>query len=60
LFNRPNQYEFAGEIYEHLLNDEKLYLENKEGDYVPLFHNRADRLHFLTTMRDYYRLTEVF
>ena len=60
LFNKANQYEFAGRLYEKLLNNEELHLKNKNGKWVPIFQNRADRLHFLSTMRDYYRLTEVF
>jgi len=60
LFNKPMQYEFTGELYERLLNNEILFLKNKTGSLVPVFHNRADRLYFMTTMRDYYRLTEVF
>ena len=60
LFNKKNQFEFAGKLYEALTEQHELKLKKPNGGLVPIFENQLDRSNFITTMRDYYRLTEVF
>jgi hypothetical protein len=52
------QYEFAMELYEHLAQKHVLQVLCADSTLAPLFENQEDRLHFMTTIRDYRRLTE--
>lgn len=58
-FNRPNQFEFAGQLYEVLLRNYQIYVKNSRGQWVPLFAENYDRNNYLITLRDYYQLIEV-
>jgi hypothetical protein len=52
------QYEFAMELYEHLAQNYTLQVLCADSTLAPFFENQEDRLHFMTTIRDYRRLTE--
>ncbi len=53
------QYEFAGEVYEALMTGKSLKLKTDKGELMPFLNEEKDALHFVTILRDYYRLTEV-
>ncbi len=53
-----DQHRFAQQLYQSLQEKHQLLLLDKEGNFVPLFDDKQDQISFLTTMRDYYRLTE--
>lgn len=53
-----DQYRFAQQLGRSLEEEHHLEVLNREEQFVPLFENRQDRNYFLTTLRDYYRLTE--
>jgi hypothetical protein len=54
------QYEFAGAVYESLSVNANFKFINSNNDTIPIFEDYNDRINFMTTVRDYYRLTEVF
>lgn len=56
--NFSEQYRFAGQLYQSLQQKHRLTIETAAGNRAPLFENQEDRQLFLTTLRDYYRLTE--
>jgi hypothetical protein len=58
--SKKNQYEFAGKLYERLVEGDDFRMVNNQLDTVAIFEDRDDRIHFVTTMKDYYRLTEVY
>lgn len=53
-----NQYHFAHLIYQSINEGDQLSIRDRQGNLTPLFHKGMDRNNFMTTMRDYYRLTE--
>ena len=59
LANWPNQLRFAEQLYQGMQKDQQLTVETAAGERVPIFERKEDRLHFTTTMRDFYKLTEV-
>lgn len=54
----PQQYEFARGLAESMRKGHELRVLTAEADTVPIFDDQASRSHFLTTVRDYERLTE--
>ena len=60
LRNKKNQYEFGGKLFESLQRGDDLFMKNSKGEYVPIFDYSKDRSAFITTIKDYYRLTEVY
>ena len=58
--SRPEMYEFAGKLYAAMKEGKKLEAKNAKGEFAPILENQQDRTAFQVTMRDYYRLTEVF
>lgn len=57
---RPKMYVFAGQLYEALLSKQELKIKDKKGTFYPIMLEAYDRKAFMITMRDFYRLTEVF
>ncbi len=57
---KKQQYEFAGKLFESLTNSHELSIKNKKGEWIPLFDNFDDRMNYIATLKDYYRLTEVY
>jgi hypothetical protein len=60
LRNKQNQYEFSGKLYESLQKGHDLFIKNSKNEFVPFYDNIDDKSAFNTTIRDYYRLTEVY
>lgn len=58
--SRQNQYAFCGQVYDALTKGYAFTMVDARGDTIPIFEAGDDRTHFTTTVRDYYRLTEVF
>jgi hypothetical protein len=58
--SRPEMYAFAGKLYAAMKEGKDLETKNAKGEFVPLLKNQEDRTAFQVTMRDYYRLTELF
>jgi hypothetical protein len=58
--SRPEMYAFAGKIYAAMKEGKTLEAKNAKGIFVPLLENQQDRAAFQTTLRDYYRLTELY
>jgi len=58
--SRPEMYELAGKLYAAMKEGQLLEVKDAEGEFVPLLENQQDRSAFQTTMRDYYRLTELY
>ena len=56
--SRQKQYELAGEIYDQLLQEHKIYVLQADSTYARMYADKDDRQAYLTTMKDYYRLTE--
>ncbi len=56
--NREEQYRFALNIYEQLKEGKELKVLSQDSTFVPIYENRQDRSHYLTTVQDYLRLTE--
>ncbi len=54
----PHQYGFARELADRLQAGRELFIIDDRRDTVPLFADFGDRTHFLTTLRDYEKLTE--
>ncbi len=59
IFNKKNQYEFAGNMFQALKNGQVLSVKTKEGVFIPIFQNYQDKANFMMTMQDYYRLIEL-
>ncbi len=53
------QYNFAVQVYNKLLSSAFMEIALANGNYVPLFGTAAERTALMTTMRDYFRLTDV-
>lgn len=58
--SRPNMLEFSGKVYEALRKGRQMAAKDREGNFIPIFEDSADRMAYQATLRDYYRLTEVF
>lgn len=52
------QHRFAGQLYRSIQQEHRLSVETAAGNRAPLFERNEDRLHFTTTLRDFYKLTE--
>lgn len=52
-------YNFTGELYRKVMNRAELKVKAGDGSFVPLFDREPYRNAFITTLRDYYRLTDV-
>lgn len=57
---RPKMFEFSGYIYEAMREGKKLAAKDREGNFHEILEESKDRQAFFATMRDFYRLTEVF
>jgi hypothetical protein len=55
--NRDNVLEFATIIYESIIAEKSIYLNNEK---FPLFKDEDERENFRKVMSDYYRLTRIF
>jgi hypothetical protein len=55
--NRDNVLEFATLIYESIIAEKSIYLNNEK---FPLFKDEDERENFRKVMSDYYRLTRIF
>ena len=55
--NRDNVLEFATLIYEGIMAEKSIYLNNEKS---PLFKDEDERENFRKVMSDYYRLTKIF
>lgn len=55
--NRENVLEFATVLYESIMNEKSIYLNNEKS---PLFKDEDERENFRKVMSDYYRLTRIF
>ncbi|NBP70741.1 MAG: hypothetical protein EBU52_18630 [Cytophagia bacterium] len=55
--NRDNVLEFATLIYESIIAEKSIYLNNEKS---PLFKDEDERENFRKVMSDYYRLTRIF
>lgn len=60
LRNKKNQYEFGGQIFESINRGDDLFMKNSKNEFVPIYDISKDRSAFITTVKDYYRLTEVY
>jgi hypothetical protein len=60
LKTKKNQYEFGGKLYESIQKGHDLFLKNTKNELVPIYNNGEERSAFTMTIRDYYRLTEVY
>ena len=60
LRNKKFQYEFGGHLFESLTRGDKLFLKNSQKEFVPIYDDPKDKAAFITTIKDYYRLTEVY
>ncbi len=56
--SKKKQYHFAKNLYDCIRSKQALFIKTKTNDFVPVFKNVEDRMNFMTTMNDYYRLTE--
>jgi len=52
------QYELAMKIYEALRAQKAIQVQDAEGNWQPIFEDKQDRQHFMSSVRDYLRLTE--
>lgn len=57
---KKQQYEFAGKLFESLTNAHELSIQNEQGEWIPFFDNFDDRMNYIATLKDYYKLTEVY
>lgn len=57
-FRWEDQYQFATQIYEHLLANDLVTIQGNDSRYYPLFQDYESRNAFLVTLRDYFRLIE--
>lgn len=55
---RQNQYEMAGSIYDCILKGYDLSIVNTKGENIAILNDRKDQSAFITTMKDYYKLSE--
>jgi hypothetical protein len=53
------QYNFAAKLYRKVVNRAEIHVMSGDGTSVPLFDREPYRNAFITTLRDYYRLTDV-
>ncbi|NJN77019.1 MAG: hypothetical protein HC803_00715 [Saprospiraceae bacterium] len=60
LRNKENQYEFGGKLYESMQRGDDLFIKNTKNEFLPFYDNPDDKSAFNITIRDYYRLTEVY
>lgn len=60
LKNKKNQYEFGGQLFESINRGDDLFIKNSKNEFVPIYNHSNDKFAFMTTIKDYYRLTEVY
>lgn len=58
--SRPEMYELSGKLYAAMKEGQKLEVKDAKGEFIPILENQQDRSAFQTTVRDYYRLTELY
>lgn len=58
--SRPNMYAFAGKLYAAMKEGKTLEAKDAKGNFAPVLEIQQDRSAFQTTIRDYYRLTELY
>ena len=58
--NKKYQYEFGGQLFESITRGDDLFMKNAKNEFVPIYNLAEERLAFVTTLKDYYRLTEVY
>ena len=56
--NKKMQFDFAQQIYYNIKAGDELSIKVKNGTFIPIFSEKEDRQHYMTTLRDYYRLIE--
>jgi len=52
------QYDLALGLYKGLQSEKQWYIKQRNGQFVPLYHEGNERMAFLVTLRDYLKLTE--
>lgn len=52
------QYELALMLYDGLIQGSSWYVAASDSTFVPLFEDKSDRTYFLTTVRDFLKLTD--
>lgn len=53
-----DHYDFAKQLYESLLAGHQLWMLDEDRQKLLVFTDQADRANYITTLRDYYKLTE--
>lgn len=58
VFNKKNQYAFAEDIYNALIDRQALSVQTKDGTFVPILADYRDKSNFIMTVADYFKLIE--